>query len=155
MDQLEAIAGRPGVLELNGKTYTINPPTPQSQLQELLQMREFAQKECQSPIDYAAKHTHLPTEVFTLLMREAIKLGSNPLNMKPTEDAIREMYGKLAPTKWRIRFHINRSGGTISDKELDWVNESNMIECINKLDSALRLEDIAEGKPQPPIGSNS
>ena len=156
MDNLEAIAGRPGQLTVGPRVFTIAPPTPGDMLREMLQMRQLARATCLSPIDYAARHAHLPPSVFAVVMREAVALGaSSGGKTEPTDQVFQEQYALPEGVRWRLHYHVSRSGYkdfTEADAKA-LVTDHNCIDLCNALDAALKLATLDAEKKTLPTGS--
>lgn len=153
MDKLEQLAALPGTLTIGGKAYIVLPPTPGDVLREALQMKQLARAVCVSPVDYAARHTHLPPAVFEVVMTAALKLGSGG-GVEPNEEAFRERYAMLDGVRWRLYYHLSRSGHAFTEADAAaLVTDANVIDVAMALDRALRMPEVDKKKPDPPIGS--
>lgn len=157
MDVLEQLAAKPGQLTVGGKTYNILPPTPGDVLRELLQMKQLARAVCRDPVDIvAARAASLPPAVFAALAQEALKLSGGG-GAEPNESAVRERYALPDGVRWRLWYHITRSGGTITEDEAKAaVTEFNCIEMCDAIDRALQMPPTDPKKDIPPLvnGSN-
>lgn len=154
MDKLDQLAAAPGAITVGGTTFAVLRPTPGDMIREALQMKQLARAVCVSPVEYVAKlATAMPPAVFALAMQEAIKLGAGG-GVEPTEDAFRERYAMPDGVRWRLRYHVNRSGGSMTEAEAAaLVTDANCIDVCNELDRALRLPEADKKKQGPPTGT--
>lgn len=154
MDDLEALAALPGAITIGGKAYPVLPPTVGDMIREALQMKQMARAVCVSPIKLAAEHSYLPPAVFATLLSEALKLGSGG-GAEPNEAAIRERYAMLDGVRWRLWYHVSRSGHAFTEADAAAVvTDHNCIDVCNALDAALNLpRGEGEKKAAPPTGT--
>lgn len=156
MDATEAISQTPGTLAIGGRSFVILPPTPRDKLATHQRMRAMVDAKCISPLDYAAKHTHLPAAVFAVAIAEALKLGSTPPAPPPAE-VIWDQYTTLDGVRWRVWWHVSR---VLKDFKIEdaaaLVTEDNVFDASDALDAALRLGAIDPKKetPAPPTGGS-
>lgn len=144
-----AIAPAPGVLPLAGRSFVILPPTPGDMLAVSQRMQALAQAKCVTPVDYAARHTHLPPAVFAILLSEAIKLGAGN-GTKPHQDAVFEEYTSLEGVRWRVWYHASKSL-----KDLAIEDVSKLITPDNQMQTAMALDEALgfSEKKTPPGGT--
>lgn len=156
MDALEAIASPPGLVTVGGRSFVIAPPSPGDMLREMLQMKQLARACCLSPVDYAAQHAHLPPAIFAALLREAVALGAgNGGKSEPTEQMFQEQYAMPPGVRWRLWYHVTRSGyKDFTEKDAEsLVTDHNCIDVTNAIDAALKLASIDAEKKTPPTGT--
>jgi hypothetical protein len=153
-DKLEQLAALPGSLTVGGNTYVVLPPTPGDVLREALQMKQLARAVCVSPVEYAARHAHLPPPVFAIVMQEALKLGAGG-GVEPNEEAFRERYAMLDGVRWRLCYHLSRSGHAFSESDAaTLVTDANCIDICNAIDRALRMPEVDKKKPELATGTS-
>lgn len=155
MDAPQAVSQPPGVLVLAGRSFAILPPTPRDKLVTHERMRALAESRDLSPLDYAARHTHLPPAVFAIAIAESIKLGHRAAPA-PAPEVIWDQYTTLDGVRWRVWYHVSRvlKDFTIEDVE-DLVTADNVLDASDALDEALGLRKIDPNAPAPATGSAS
>jgi hypothetical protein len=158
LDVLEQIAAAPGVLTVGGKTYPIIPPTPGDMLREALQMKQLA-RACgrRDPLKYVAESAGLFTpQALAIAVSEAVKVGSAP-PPEPDHVSVQEQYGLPDGVRWRLWYHLNRSGHAVGEEAAKaLVTDFNCGNVCVAIDNALRLPEIGEPKKEPgqPTGTN-
>jgi len=157
MDDLEQIAALPGALTLGGKTYPILPPTPGDMLREALQMKRLARESCRpDPLKYLAEHgAGLDPTSRAVFVAEAVKVVAAP-PPEPTGTLVEEQYGLPAGVRWRVCYHVTRSGGALTEAAAAaLVTDFNCGRVCVALDDALKLPGTGDPKGQrsPPTGT--
>jgi hypothetical protein len=155
MEPAEALAQAPGTLTLAGRSFVILPPTTRDKQATHQRMRAFVQAKSISPLDYAARHTHLPPAVFAVAIAEALKLGRMP-EVEPPPEAIWEQYTTLEGVRWRVWYHVSRALPEFTPEEAAaLVTDDNVLDASDALDLALRLRAIDPNGHTPATGSAS
>lgn len=154
MDDL-VIGVSKNVLTVGGRQFVIPPPTPRDMLAVSQRMKELAQAEYMSPLDYASKHAHLPAPVFAMALSEAVKLGSGKA-LKATPDEIWDQYSTLAGVRWRVWHHASRLYPTLTLEEVaDLIPDGEHLRVAEALDAALAFKELDPNAHAPATGSLS
>jgi hypothetical protein len=158
VDKLEQLAAMPGALTLGGKTYPILPPTPGDMLREALQMKQFAREVGRKdPLAYVAGAAALLSPAaMAAAVAEAVRVGTAP-PPDPTGTLVEEQYGLPAGVRWRLYYHVTRSGGALTEAEAAaLVTDVNCGRVCVALDDALKLPEDGDPKkePAPPTGTS-
>lgn len=158
MDKLEQIAGLPGTLSVGGKSFVIAPPTPGDMLREAIQMKQLAREAGRKdPLKYVAESAaSLNPVAMAAAVAKAVELGTAP-PPEPAGTLVEEQYGLPAGVRWRLWYHVNRSGGAMSEDEArTLVTDFNCGNVCVALDEALKLPRAGDpkGPPTPPTGTS-
>lgn len=157
MSEWEHIAGTPGAVTVDGKTYVIQPPTTGDMLREAIQMKQLARATLtpRDPLKYLAESGgFLPPAALAAAAQEAIRVATAPPQEPPTQ-LVQEMYGMVEGVRWRLWYHVNRSGGSLTEEAIKkLVTEFNCGCICTAIDDAIRLPEVETGKkPEPPTGT--
>lgn len=156
MDRVEQIAALPGVLTIDGKQFVITPPTPGDMLREAIQMKQLAREAGgKDPLKYVAESAaFIPPQALAAAVAEAVKAGSAP-RPEPTGTMVEEQYGLPSGVRWRLWYHVNRSGGKMTEDEAKaLVTDFNCGNVCVAIDNALRLPETPDTKKEvPPTGT--
>lgn len=158
MDALEQLVALPGSLTVGARTYPVLPPTPGDMLREALQMKQLARAACRKdPLKYVLEGcAALDPATRAVAVAEAVKLGSAPAP-EPDKAFVEEQYGLPDGVRWRLWYHVNRSGGKLSEEEAKrLVTDFNSGRICMALDEALKLPEVGDPKdePAPPSGTS-
>jgi hypothetical protein len=155
MDATESVSQPPGALTLAGSSFVILPATPRDMLVVHNRMRAFAQAKATSPLDFAARHTHLPPAVFAVAIAEALKLGAGA-PVPPPAEAVWDQYTTLDGVRWRLWYHVSRTLKEFTpEAAAALVTEDNLLDAAEALDRALNFKGIDPNAPAPATGSAS
>lgn len=158
MDALESLAALPGQVTVGDRVFIVAPPTPGDMLREALQMKQLAREAGRKdPLKYVAESlASLPPAAVAAAVGRAVELGSAPAP-EPVGTLIEEQYGLPAGVRWRLWFHVNRSGGKLSEEEAKaLVTDFNCGNVCVALDSALKLpSSTGDEKKTSPLPSGS
>lgn len=155
MDVLEQIAALPGSLTIGGKTYPIAPPTPGDMLREGLHMKQLARKAANgNPLEYVAANASLLSPAgYAVAIAEAVKAANAPPG-EPSPVSVHEQYGLPDGVRWRLWYHVNRSGGAMTEAQAKkLVTDFNCGNVCVALDDALKLPDVGEKKVEALTGT--
>jgi hypothetical protein len=153
MDATEAITQTPGTLTLAGRSFVILPATPRDMLATHQRMRAIAESKRTSPLDFAARHTHLPPAVFAVAIAEAVKMGSDA-PAPPASEVIWDQYSTLEGVRWRVFYHVSRVLKDFTPEAAALlVTEDNLLDAAEGLDRALNFRAIDPNGQPPATGS--
>lgn len=141
------------VLTVGGRSFVILPPTPRDMIATTQRMKELAQAQYRSPVDYALTHTHLPPAALALVVSEAIKLGSGKA-LKPTHEEVFDQYLTLEGVRWRVWFHCSKTCPELTQDEVAaLVPDGEHLRVAEALDAALSFKELDPNAPAPATGS--
>lgn len=154
MDDL-VIGVTKNVVTVGGREFVILPPTPRDMIATAQRMKELAQAQYRSPLDYVLTHSHLPPAALSLAVSEAIKLGSGKA-LKATADEVWEQYQTLEGVRWRVWFHASKTCPELTLEEVSaLVPDGEHIRVVEALDAALSFKESDPNAPAPATGSAS
>ena len=154
MDEL-AIGVTKNVVTVGGREFVILPPTPRDMIATAQRMKQLAQAKYSSPLDFVAKHTHLPPLVLSMSICEAIKLGSGNA-LKATDEEIWDEHFTLEGVRWRVWHHASKTCPSLTLEDVAaLVPDGEHLRVIEALDAALRFKEVDPNAPAPTTGSGS
>lgn len=143
------------VLAVGGREFVILPPTPRDMIATMQRMKELAQAQYRSPVDYALSHTHLQPAALSLVVSEAIKLGAGKA-LKPTQEEVFDQYLTLEGVRWRVWFHASKTCPALTTDEVAaLVPDGERLRVAESLDAALSFKESDPNAQAPAIGSDS
>jgi hypothetical protein len=141
------------VLSVGGREFVILPPTPRDMIATTQRMRELAQAQYISPLDYALKHTHLPAVQLSIAVSEAIKLGSGKA-LKATDEEVWEQYDSLEGVRWRLWWHASQTAPGLTLTEVAaLVPDGEHLRVADALNAALKFRELDPNAQAPATGS--
>lgn len=153
MDDLVIGVSR-NVLTVGGREFVILPPTPRDMIATAQRMRELAQAQYRSPVDYALSHGHLPPAALALVVSEAIKLGSGKA-LKATPEEVYDQYETLEGVRWRVWYHASKACPALTTEEVAaLVPDGEHLRVREALDAALSFKESDPNAPAPATGSS-
>jgi hypothetical protein len=154
MDDL-VIGVTKNVLKVGGRSFVILPPTPRDMLAANQRMKELAQAQYRSPLDYVLTHGHLPPAAMSLAVSEAIKLGSGKA-LKATPEEVWDQYQTLEGVRWRVWYHASKTCPELTLEEVAaLVPDGEHLRVVESLDAALSFKETDPNAPAPATGSTS
>mgnify|MGYP000193294569 CR=1 FL=1 len=152
MDEL-AIGVTKNVVTVGGRQFVILPPTPRDMIATAQRMKELAQAQYRSPLEYVLSHAALPPAAMALAVAEAIKLGSGKA-LKPTPEEVYDQYVTLDGVRWRLWHHASQTtpGLTLEDVAA-LVPDGEHLRAVEALDAALSFKELDPNAPAPATGS--